>query len=83
MKRNTKELLGLLAFVSLLIFTLSFILNRIGIHTSFVSYVGYGFALFVVIVMAKFYVEQLSNLWKIIFYVIAAFAILDFLFNIF
>ena len=83
MKRNTRDLLGLLAFVSLLIFTLSFILNQFGAHTSFLTYVGYGFSLVVVIAMAKFYVDKLSNVWKIIFYIIAIFAILDYLFSIF
>lgn len=83
MKKNTRDILGLLAFVSLLIFTISFLLNRIGVHTPFVTYVGYGFALIVVIIMAHFYVEKLGTLWKVIFYLIAIFALLDYFFSIF
>lgn len=82
MKRNTRDLFGLLAFVALLIFTISFILNRVGIHLSFITYVGYGFALIVVLGMAKYYVDKLSVPWKVIFYIIAIFAILDYFFTI-
>ncbi|MFA7434758.1 MAG: hypothetical protein WC006_00150 [Bacilli bacterium] len=83
MKSTTRDLLGLLAFISLLIFTASFILNRIGAQTSFFTYAGYGLALIVVLGIAKVYVDKLSMTWKIVFYIIAIFAILDYLFSIF
>lgn len=82
MKKNTKDLLGLFSYIALLIFTSSFILNRIGVSTEFFTYLGYGLVIIVVLVLAKIYVEKLSIIWRVIYYIIAILTILNYFFSI-
>ena len=83
MKKHVQVIVGLLAFVTLLLFTAAFILNLLKINASTVTYIGYGFALAVVLITAKYYVDKLSMTWKVIFYVIEILAIVDYFLNIF
>lgn len=82
MKSTTRDFFGLLAFLALILFTANFILNRFVEEFSFFAYAGYGLALLVVLGIAKFYVDKLSMVWKVIYYIIAIFAILDYLFSL-
>jgi len=83
MKSNTRDLFGLLALVSLLLFTANFILKMFDADLYFFAYAGYGLTLIVVLGVAKFYVDKLNMVWKVIYYIIAIFAVLDYLFSLF
>jgi len=84
MKKETQFFVGILAFCSLLLFTLSFILNSLlSISTGLLTTIGYGFSLAVILITAKIYVNKLSIFWEVIYYIIAVCAVLDYFFGIF
>lgn len=84
MKKNTIVVVGLCAFLSLLLFTLSFILGLLNLKTDLIKTIAYGFSLVVILVTAHSYVSKLKGeIWKIIFYVIAVLAVIDFFYPFF
>lgn len=83
LKKNTQDALGLMAYVSLLVFTAFFILSKIGANVAFFAWLGNGLLLVVVLVLAKSYIEKLSTVWRVIYYLIAIFAIVAFIWGFF
>lgn len=84
MKRNTIVIVGLCAFLSLLLFTLSFILGLLNVNVGLIRTIAYGLSLVVILVTAHSYVSKLKGeFWKIIFYIIAVLAVIDFFYPYF
>jgi hypothetical protein len=82
MKRSNIELLGLFAYVALVLYAISYLLSRFGANMSFFRYIGDGLLLLVVLSIAHDYASRLHLFWRVIYYVIMIVAILSYLFTI-
>jgi hypothetical protein len=78
---KNKSILGLLAFASLLISAIVYLLDFLSVNSGILPIISQGILIFVVLFLAWEYVKGLSNLWQIIFYVIAILVIIGFVFG--
>lgn len=78
MARKEERLVGLLAFLGLIISTACYIFSAIDSRFSILYSVGYICLLIVVLYTAWEFVKRQSMMWRLVFYVIAIITILGF-----
>lgn len=80
-KSSNKGLVELLAFASLIISAVCFILGIFGIGSGMLNTIAYICLLIVVLWVAWNYACHLSKTWRIIYFIIAILAIVGFVFG--
>jgi hypothetical protein len=82
-KITNNRLLGLLAFVSLLMSGICYVLNKLNVGNGILPTIAYAFLLIVVLWTAWDFAKDLSAGWKIVYYILAVLAIGGFVFGYF
>lgn len=80
-KVTNRNLLGMLAFASLLLSGINYALDLLEVHTGILPTIAYALLLIVVLWTAWEFAKDLSQGWRIIYYIIAILVIAGFVFN--
>lgn len=72
-------LIGLLAFIALIIYAVSTLISMVGGNLGFLGHIGTICLLLATFLAAWNFVENKANVWKIVYLVILVFAILGFI----
>ena len=78
---KNKSILGLLAFASLLISALVYLLDFLNINGGILPIISQGILIFVVLFLAWEYVKGLNKVWQVIYFIIAVLVIIGFVFG--
>jgi len=83
MKKSLQITLGVFAFITLIMLAASFLFSRLGVDLDFLCWLGNLFLLIIAITVAKEYAQKLNVFWQVVFYVVAIFAIVEYLWTFF
>lgn len=84
MKKNntgTSNILGFLAFLAIIIKSVSFILSKLGGNLGLISYIADVILTIVALIVAWGFTKKCSKIWKIVYLIILILVIVGFVFG--